>query len=171
MPKKIVKEAYRQKIMAIDPGSTESAYVIWDGKTIHEKAKIDNHDLLKMITECDGIPPCIVIEQIKGYNMSVGDTVFETCVWSGRFWQEALGHCLQVERVPRKEIVAHLCGSAKGGDSHVIHALAERFAPDQPNKGKGTKKDPGFFFGFSKDIWQAFAVAVTYYDKYINNEG
>lgn len=170
MPKKTIKEA-PIKIMAIDPGSTESAYVIWDGERIYERAKISNKEMLDRISLWDGFPYSVAIEQIKGYNMSVGDTIFETCFWSGRFYHEALRYNFIVERIPRKEIVAHLCGSAKGGDSHVIHALVERFAPDQPNKGKGTKKDPGFFFGFSKDIWQAFAVAVTYYDKYINNEG
>ena len=37
------------KILGIDPGTTNSAYVIWDGAKIHEKDWIPNHRLLAMI--------------------------------------------------------------------------------------------------------------------------
>ena len=112
----------------------------------------------------------MVIEQIKSYGMAVGESIFETCVWSGRFMQKVI-HNVPVNRIPRQEVKLHICKSSKAKDANVIQALIDRFAGDVPNKGKGTKKDPGFFYGFAKDVWQAFAVAVTYYDKYINNEG
>ena len=44
------------------------------------------------------------------------------------------------------------------------------FAKDTPNKGKGTKKEPGYFCGFKKDIWQAMAVAYVFHTKYIGTE-
>jgi hypothetical protein len=67
----------------------------------------------------------------------------------------------------RKDEKMNLCGSMKANDSTIKQALVDRFASGQKNYGKGTKKAPGFFYGFSKDMWAAMAVAVTYYDKYI----
>jgi len=36
----------------------------------------------------------------------------------------------------------------------------DRFAPGESNHGKGTKAEPGWFYGFAKDVWQATALAV-----------
>ena len=75
-----------------------------------------------------------------------------------------------VHYIPRREVRAHLCdnGGPKITDSVITAALVDRFAYGQKNFGKGTKKEPGFFYGFKKDIWQAFALAVTWWDKYAN---
>ena len=45
-----------------------------------------------------------------------------------------------------------LCGSLSAKDANIRQALVDRYAPGQPNFGKGTKKDPGFFYGFSAAI-------------------
>ena len=60
---------------------------------------------------------------------------------------------------------------AKAKDSNIRQALVDRFAPGQPNYGKGTKAQPGWFYGFNADIWQAYALAVYAADTQHNGEG
>ena len=67
--------------------------------------------------------------------------------------------------MPRMEVKKHLCHNHQAKDSNVIQALVDRFAYGEPNRGKGTRKAPGFFYGFKADVWQSFALAVTYFDQ------
>jgi hypothetical protein len=115
----------------------------------------------------------LVMEMIGHYGtgMSAGKDVYDTCVWIGRFWQTPLlmGDWDTIDQMPvtlvkRKTIVTHICGSAKATDSNVVQALIDRFAPGERNHGKGIKNEPGFFYGFHRDIWQAYALAVYYMD-------
>ncbi len=142
-------------ILAIDPGSTESAFVfLTDNYDIVHFGKWKNHEVLNRAR--DGGHDTLVIEMIASYGMPVGAEVFETCVWIGRFIQAS--NC-KVERLYRKEVKLHLCNSVKAKDSNIIQALKDRFGD------KGTKSMPGFFYGFSKDIWQSMAAAVVYIDR------
>ena len=95
--------------------------------------------------------------------------MFGTCVWIGRFIEQLSCCCDIVQTLPRQTVKAHLCQSVRAKDSNVRQALVDRFAPGETNYGKGTKKAPGFFYGFSADIWQSFALAVTYNDLIRNN--
>ena len=159
-------------LLAIDPGTTESAYVILDDelKPIEFK-KTGNQDVLDMIyaTVGDMWIDHFAIEMVASYGMAVGKEVFETCVWAGRF-VEAAKHIPKMNRIYRKEEKSNLCGSMKAKDSNIIQALVDRFATGKPNHGKGTKKEKGWFYGFSKDVWQAYAVGVTYADLYLKGE-
>ena len=158
------------RILAIDPGSTESGWCVIDADTRRpvEFGKTPNDDVLRLfrrgdlVATDDAVPHC-VIEMIGHYGtgMPAGKTVFDTCVWIGRFQQHALGGFGRIpELILRPTVKAHLCRSTKAKDANVRQALVDRFAPGERNHGKGTKADPGWFYGFHRDVWQAYALAV-----------
>ena len=155
------------RILAIDPGTTESAYVVWNGEEIISKGKIRNQVMLGVIDN-GRVGEIVVIEQVKSYGMAVGESVFETVFWSGRF-AEMASQGGKFDRIPRMDVKMHLCHSPRAKDANITQALIDRFAPNTSNNGKGSKKAgdfPGFFAGFKSDIWQAFALAVCWMDLY-----
>lgn len=159
------------RIMAIDPGSTESAYVIMEGYRPVEFAKISNNDLIQKISFLDAEhtrkwPEAMAIEMVASYGMPVGKEVFDTCVWVGRFWQECWNTVgVMPELVYRMEEKMTLCHDSKAKDSNIRQALIDRFAQHDRKNGKGTKTNPDWFYGFSADVWSAYAVGVTFLDK------
>lgn len=160
-------------ILAIDPGNIESAYVVlYDDLSLKEFGKIKNEEMLQTINAACfyGKVKKVAIEMIASYGMAVGKEVFDTCVWIGRFTQIASEFTNEITYIYRKDEKMNLCNSMKAKDSNIIQALIDRFASNTPNKGKGTKKNPGWFYGFKKDIWQAYAVGVTYYDLHLKGD-
>ena len=149
-------------ILAIDPGNIESAYCIIEKETYKpiEFGKIDNQQLLRQIGLFKNID-CIVIEKVASYGMAVGKEVFDTCEWYGRFIQKYCdtNNSQTIEYVFRKEVKINLCNSMKAKDSNIRQALIDRFGV------VGIKKNPGWFYGFKKDIWSAYAVGITYLDR------
>lgn len=159
------------RVLAIDPGNTESAYVIIDANTRRplDFGKIPNLQLRDRLWTT---APTVIhadhaaIEMIASYGMAVGAEVFETCVWIGRFHtaiETHTGH--EPDLVKRHPVKMHHCHSAKAKDSNITQALVDRFAPGAPNRGKGTKAAPGWFYGFAADVWQAYALAVYVADQ------
>lgn len=159
-------------ILAIDPGNIESGYVVLNyDLSIRRKGKVLNNEMLNIINAaCYYKNVDVAIEMVASYGMAVGATVFDTCVWIGRFTEKASQWGVKVTYIYRKDEKMNLCHSMKAKDSNIVQALIDRFAPNTPNKGKGTKKEPGWFYGFKKDIWQAYAVGVTYYDLYLKGD-
>lgn len=152
-------------ILAIDPGYTESAYVVIDEELRPlEFDKVNNITLIEKIYsgEIKDIT-YTAIEMVACYGMAVGKEVFETCVWIGKF-EEALHNTMfpSVKYIYRKDEKMNLCYSMKAKDSNIRQALIDRFGI------VGTKKNPGWFYGFKSDIWAAYAVGVTFHDMYLN---
>jgi hypothetical protein len=147
------------KILAIDPGNIESAFVIVDDTDykIISFGKVDNNELLMGmwgLMDEFGYQKT-VIEMVACYGMPVGKEVFDTCVWIGRFYE----HSANVSLMYRKDVKMNICNTMKAKDANIIQALKDRFGD------KGTKKKPGWFYGISADVWQAYALAVTFIDS------
>lgn len=149
-------------ILAIDPGNTHSGIALIEPDTCRPLmvAKMPNDEVLELIEST--LYDHISIEMIASYGMAVGKEVFDTCVWIGRFVQHHKheGPWVDAKLVYRRDVKLHHCHSAKAKDSNITQALIDRFAYGQPNRGKGTKANPGWFHGFAADIWQAYALAV-----------
>lgn len=167
-------------ILAIDPGNEESAYVLLNPELMPVRfCKASNEMMFCHLCDAiiENVPHGdlkIAIEMIASYGMPVGKEVFETCVWIGELKErfkrfDAYG--AEVTLIYRKQEKLALCNSPRANDATIRQALIDRFAPGTPNKGKGTKKWPGWFYGFRADIWQAYAVGVTYHDLYGGGNG
>lgn len=160
------------KVMAIDPGTTESAFVLLDldGHVLNHNKQSNDFVLGWVQAAFDrrvGNPiEHLVIEQVASYGMPVGREVFETVHWAGRFHQAALdfGFRASVTRLTRKTVAEHLCGGGereKGktpNDATVRKALLDRYGGDEARK-KG-----GALHGITNDRWAALAVGCAYLD-------
>jgi len=154
------------KIIAIDPGNVESAYVIIDeDMKPFEFGKVKNEELIPIIDNADiiGVQK-VAIEMIASYGMPVGAEVFETCLWIGRFIERAKQKRYEVSKVYRKDVKLNICQDSRAKDANIRQALIDRFGE------VGTKKNPGWFYGFKADIWSAYAVGVTYLDSLKRSE-
>lgn len=147
-------------ILAIDPGTTESGWCLYDGKRVVECGVMTNELMLTGIAGKSWKAELMAVEMIASYGMPVGREVFETCVWIGRFIQAWGGvHRL----VYRKDVKLHLCGTSKAKDANIRQALIDMFPATGGGKTPqvGTKAQPGPLYGVSSHAWPALAVAVT----------
>jgi hypothetical protein len=151
-------------ILALDPGNTRSALVVLDGPTVTGAMHGDNASVLAVLAEWEH-GPTLVIERIESFGMAVGAEVFETCVWSGRFWQAYGG---PVERLTRRDVKLHLCGTSRAKDGNIRQALIDRYGGK--DAAIGSKKAPGPLYGIKADLWAALAVGVTYQDRRMTAE-
>lgn len=150
-------------LLAIDPGNEFSAYCLIDMETYipFKFGKVKNEVLKEYLQSPEFSDICsnnymyFAIEMIASYGMAVGQTVFETCVWIGRYIELM---CSPYTFIYRKDVKMNLCGSMKAKDSNIRQALIDRFGE------VGTKNKQGFFYGFKADIWSAYAVGVTFID-------
>ena len=178
-------------ILSIDPGSEKSAWLLYDTET---KNLIEfnlgcNFLLLGYtqgvkLAEVGRKPDFLAIEMIASYGMPVGKSVFETCLWIGRFIEAWGGK--NYRKVYRKtDVCMHLCHNTRAKDSNIRPAIIDRYGGQDKAignkkcpkcKGKGWfgagratcpvcggskwKHPPGPLCDVSSDVWSALAVAI-----------
>lgn len=99
------------KILAIDPGHTQSAWLEWDGEKIGRRGIDPNDKVLGMLAA--NWADALVVEQIASFGMAVGAEVFETVFWSGRFvqvWSDLDRRWDRIKRLPVKASPGPLYG-------------------------------------------------------------
>jgi hypothetical protein len=112
-----------------------------------------------------------VIEDIENFGMPAGRSLFDTAKYIGRLSRMIEERFLvEPAYIFRHEEKMTICHNPRANDATIKRALVDRFAPNTPNYGKGSKKQKGFFYGFSADVWSSFAIAVTYHDKYLSDD-
>lgn len=179
-------------VLAIDPGSEHSALVLFDVDLYRPVAAkiLPSREAIGHIIAMG--PGAMAVEMIASYGMAVGKSVFETCVWIGRFIQAyRMTMSEEADLITRMQVKMHICQHPRAKDSNIRQALIDKFGGDRKAiggircgkcKGKGwfgagrpvcpkcggEKWDvaPGPLRGITKDMWSALAVAVTWADQH-----
>lgn len=182
-------------IIAIDPGSEYSAFVIYNGVAPHGFGKVTNQRMREVlihhkspyrVVECRA--ETLVVEMLKPRGMPTSMEEMRTLWWIGRFaeiWGDR-----PYEEVGRMDVKLHMCGSVRASDPNIRRAVIDKWGGD--NKAIGGKKcrrckgkgwfgrdrptctecnggkwrhPPGPLFGVTADVWQAMGVAITWWEK------
>lgn len=161
------------RILAIDPGSEQSAWLLLvDGRPVRwaKRPNIELRDTLRW--RVDGSlatlaesADVVVIETIEPRGERLYRQTVDMLQWAGRFAEAA--RPTPVEWLSREAIKRHLCpspghkGAANDGD--VWAALVARYG-DSPESAIGRKGAPGPLYGIHSDERAALAVAVAWQD-------
>ena len=141
------------RTFAIDPGTKQSGWVLFDDGKVIDSGVSDNHNLIVWVKAGQGAD-LLAIEMIASMGMSVGQTTFETVRWIGRL-QQAWHDPEAVQLVYRHQVKQHLCGTQVARDTNIRQRLLDLLGP------QGVKKSPGPTYGVKSHAWSALAVAVT----------
>lgn len=157
-------------VLAIDPGNTHSAFVVYDGATVLDHGKLDNQALLARLRADLHVeivpfavnlpasrPESLAIEMAESFGTKVWNQVFLAMLWAGRFVQAFGG---PVTLMSRLKVKTHVTGSARSKDQQVRQCLLERWGGKE--QAVGTKASKGPLFGVTADRWAALAIAVAH---------
>lgn len=144
-------------IYAVDPGTSLSALVVLDGDRMVDFALDENWKIRERLKAACGPEHLLAVEWVECYGMPVGQEVFRTLFWIGRFrevWRSAY------MEVPRRRVKLELCGVMRAKDKDVRARLLDMYGPGR-QKAVGTKQAPGPLYGIKSHGWAALGVAVT----------
>jgi hypothetical protein len=141
-------------VLGIDPGTNESAFIVWDGSRPLEFGFLPNQQLLEKLRNWENNGPPMYIEMMETHGMApIGQSTFQTAAWIGRFIEDWSIYGYQWHLVSRTQIRTLHCHSSRAKDPNVRQALIDKYGPI------GLKKAPGPLYGISKHVWSALAIA------------
>ena len=167
------------RLLAIDPGTTQSAYAMLnEDYSLVRAAKVENEVLLTLVKDGDWDEMAIeCMEARHVVNGVIGAETYDTCYWIGRYMQAAEDRDKPVHKIYRTQERTRLIPTKKnklpkhpdtvgqGADSQIRATLIRRFAKHDMKNGKGKAAHKDVFYGFANDMWAAFAVGVVCLDK------
>jgi hypothetical protein len=148
-------EKAKLKVLGIDPGPEDSAFVLWDGELILTAQMVRPAVGIQWVNTAlvSGNP--VAIEALRCYGRAIGRETLETAYTIGR-----LDHEMRCRLVPFSDYSRYWCNSTHARPAELYGALRERFG--EP----GTKAKPGVLYPVSKNehLRCAFALAVYVHD-------
>jgi hypothetical protein len=146
------------KILAIDPGTDQSALVEFlpeSKEPIGYREIVANNQIPGLLSGDRWNEHELVVEMIASYGMPVGRDVFFTCLWIGRFMDRFEILHRPASLMFRRTVKQHLCGNVAAKDVNIRQALIDALG------APGTKASPGLTHGIKKDLWAALGVGVA----------
>lgn len=146
-------------IFAIDPGSTESGWVVFDtqkrevlhsGNHENERVKQLMHSLGKT-----GSASLLLCERPELIGQQIWHQILDTCMWVGKFTESWNGeHILYKRNDVKRTLLGRI--NVPNSDGAVRQYCLNHFG--EP----GTKKNPGPTYGVTKHAWQALGLVATW---------
>lgn len=143
-------------ILAVDPGSNQSAWLVLDGDRIHDLGLWPNQAVLEAVRGYPDEWVPLVIETIEPWAGVVGPAALETMFWVGRFVETRQGDVTLLKRskvLPALGIPKLPKGKAQAA---VRAELIDRWGGGNP-----VRRDHPLH-GIRDDLWSALALAVAY---------
>jgi len=140
-------------VLGIDPGSEQSAWVLWDGKRVLKCGTSGNTVLLVALRGNAWGIVTIAVEGVEARGAPLGNETRATCEWAGRFSADE-----NAQVIYPKDIRRHFCGISGIKRMSVYQVIEDRAG------GKGTVEDPGPLHGIISHLRDALAVAVMAHD-------
>lgn len=143
-------------VIGIDPGTRQSAYLVWDrqAKEVLEKGTLENAAFIERLAKYPYLYP-IGLEMVQNFGSPMSNEVIETIVFTGRIIQLWHSKGARLHRMFRSHVKTQICRDSKAKDSWVRQALIDGWGPI------GKKDSPGPLYGVVEHEWQALAAAVV----------
>jgi hypothetical protein len=153
-------------LLAIDGGTKDSAYMVVDEENykIVQSGKCLNSVVAQLVR--DGYYDDLTIEGITSYGQPIGQETLDTVFFNGRLYQIGLFREIVATIIPRKDIKRYFeVERGANADAFIRRTLIDRFAQFDKIRGKGTAKNPDWFYGVTADRWSAYALATVWIDR------